>query len=122
MFLAFLSIIFFIFSFCFGYSKPRSAIWFVAFTYPLLYPVNFPVIPSEIIFLNISRVSLAIILGVHFRRGKHFQIPKLLENSFVRAFLLFAIILVIVSIKDMPKYYLMSYMPLVYISITLGYF
>ena len=122
MFLAFLSIIFFIFSFYFGYSKPRSAIWFVAFTYPLLYPVNFPVIPSDIIFLNISRVSLAIILGVHFRRGKHFQIPKLLENSFVRAFLLFAIILVIVSIKDMPKYYLMSYMPLVYISITLGYF
>lgn len=122
MVLALISIIFFGGSFAFGYSKPRSAIWFVAFTYPLLYPVNFPIVPSDIIYLNITRVSLAIILGVHFRRGKYFEISKLLKNSFVRAFLLFSIILVIVSIKDMPKYYLMSYMPLVYISITLGYF
>lgn len=122
MVLALISIILFGFSFAFGYSKPRSAIWFVAFTYPLLYPVNFPIVPSDIIYLNITRLSLAIILGVHFRRGKYFEISKLLKNSFVRAFLLFSIILVIVSIKDMPKYYLMSYIPLVYVSITLGYF
>jgi hypothetical protein len=122
MVLALISIILFGVSFAFGYSKPRSAIWFVAFTYPLLYPVNFPIVPSDIIYLNITRVSLAIILGVHFRRGKYFEISKLLKNSFVRAFLLFSIILVIVSIKDMPKYYLMSYIPLVYVSITLGYF
>lgn len=122
MVLALISIILFGVSFVFGYSKPRSAIWFVAITYPLLYPVNFPIVPSDIIYLNITRVSFAIMLGVHFRRGKHYEFSKLLKNSFVRAFLLFSIILVIVSIRDMPKYYLMSYMPLVYISITLGYF
>ncbi|MDC0553793.1 hypothetical protein OAO25_01045 [Flavobacteriaceae bacterium] len=117
-----ISILLLLFAFFFGYTKPRSAIWFVAFTYPLLYPVNFPIIPSDSLYLNITRLSLVIILGVHLRKGKYFQISKILKSSFIKAYLLFAIYLFVVSIGDMTQYYIFSFMPEVYISIALGYF
>ncbi|HAZ03473.1 MAG: hypothetical protein A2W90_16590 [Bacteroidetes bacterium GWF2_42_66] len=122
MVLALVSILIFILSFLFGYEKPRSAIWFVAYTYPLLYPVNFPIIVSDIFYLNITRVALAIILGVHLKRGKTLQISTLFKSNFIRIYLLFTVYIIVISLGDMAKYIIFTYIPEVYISITLGYF
>ena len=109
-------------AFIFGHSKPVPAMWFVAVTYPLLYPSNFPIVSSDILFLNISRLSTAIVLGAHLRKARSVHLGKLLESSFVRAYLSFAIGLFVISVGDMTQYYTFSFLPEVYISLTLGYF
>lgn len=122
MALALVSIIVFIFSLIFGYTKSKSALWFVVFTYPLLYPANFPIVPSELIYLNITRVSFAIVLGSHLKNARKFQLSKIFESSFIKAYLFFAVLLAFISFSDMAKFTIFSLIPEFYISISLGYF
>ena len=122
MILAIASIIVFIFSFFFGFAKSKSAIWFVAYTYPLLSPANFPIIPSDLIYLNITRVSLAILIGVHIKNAKRMNLSKLFQSSFIKSYLLFIFLLAAVSFIDLGKNTFFTLIPEVYVSMSLGFF
>jgi len=120
--MAVLSLIIIVLSFFFGYFYPRKALWFVALTFPLLNPANVTIIPSEILFLNISRISSAMILAVHLKRGKRLRFDLLLKSKFIRIFLFFSVWVILISLGDRAKNMIFSYIPNLYISLTLGYF
>lgn len=117
-----LSILLVILSVFFGYYKPRNALWFAAITYPLLYPANLTIIPSESLFLNISRVTFSILVGVYLRKRGSLNFRGLFKYPFIKTYLLFAIYVIFISLDDRFLNLIVTYIPNLFISFGLGFF
>ena len=119
--MAVLSIVLLIIALIFGYSKPRLALWFSIIFFPLLYPANFALVPSTILYTNINRVVLVLLIGIYLKTPKRFNFSILMRNKVIKVFFIFSLYIIVISLGDRLKNLIFTYIPNLIIIIMLGY-
>ena len=119
--MGYLSVSILLLGFILGYFSPRIVGWTILILFLLLYPANFAIVPSDVLYLNINRLAFAVTLGIHVQYREKFKVKLIFKNNFFKAFLLFSALVVVYSLKDRSLNIIVSYFPNIYLVIALPF-
>jgi len=103
-----------------GYLYPRKLAWLIFSVAPILGPLRFTPIPSDILPLNIDRIAFFMTLGILLRyANRGFPFRKIFESKVILLALAFSFIYIIVAFNEKTTFF--TYIPNMFYSFMLPF-
>lgn len=118
--MAVLSLGLFIVTILIGNGFPRKSAFLMLIIWPLFYPANLVIVPSDLLLLNIDRICFAIALGINLKYKNILKPIFSLKDRFIKNYILFSIIIVFISLNYNLVPIIFTYIPRIYIAFILG--
>jgi O-Antigen ligase len=105
-----------------AFARPKIVGWATVAIVPLIGTTQFTLVPSDLLPLTAYRLAFAVSIGILLRASYRRSLARpLLRSGFVRVLIMFTAYLVFISSPDRLSNIVFSYLPELFLSVTIGY-